>query len=170
MRGGAEMHGVIAVGKYDGLLRDVARGCSEGSYECACQAGRILAAFVPGDAVIIPMPGRDGVARWSRTMAEFVCSYVDYRRVILDCLRCGPHELSRHTDGMRPPVAVWVKPEFQDVVEMLGRNRETRFIVVDNVVCTGRMARGAIEALRFCGVPDEQICVLALCKSQLSYR
>ena len=165
-----EMRGVVAVGRYDGLLRDVARGCSEGDVECACQAGRILSAFVPSDAVVIPMPGRDGVARWSRTMAFAAYNCGEDGHVLLDCLKCAVHEPSRHVDGARSPVPVWVSAEFRNAVGMRVLDTKVRFIVVDNVVCTGRMANGAIDALRSCGVPDERICVLALCKSSLSFQ
>ena len=162
-----EMRGVVAVGRYDGLLRDVARGCSEGDVECACQAGRILSAFIPPDAVVIPMPGRDGVARWSRMMAAVAANNC---HCLLDCLECAVHEPSRHVDGLRPHVPVWVEAEFRNAVKMHASDPKTRFIVVDNVVCTGRMAKGATDALRSCGIPDERMCVLALCRVSLSCR
>lgn len=132
--------GIVWVGRHEGLLRDVARGCAYGDPKSMDMGAAILSAFVKPGSVLVPMPSHIGYATTMLDLCVRIGELVKINAV-LDCLKCIPHE-SSHVQKLR----MGLPPE----IHMSTKGRlptGENTIIIDNTVCTGATASAALDVI-----------------------
>lgn len=138
---------IVWVGRHEGLLRDVARGCAYGDPKSIDMGAAVLSAFIKPGSVLVPMPSHIGYAT---TMLDLCVRIVGLVKTstILNCLKCIPHE-SSHIQKLRmgspPEIHMSIKKRFLSEEGILP-TREN-MIIIDNTVCTGATASAALDAI-----------------------
>lgn len=128
------------VGRHEGLLRDVARGCAYGDPKSIDAGAAVLSAFIKPGSALVPMPSHIGYAT---TMLDLCVRIGELVKIgsVLDCLKCIPHE-SSHIQKLR----MGLPPE----IHMSARGRLPaggNIIIIDNTVCTGATASAALDVI-----------------------
>ena len=132
-------------GRYEGWLRQLARGVREKDAECIGKAAGLFDLMLPKNAVVVPMPSHTGQADAMLAVAK------ETGRRVVDCLRCVAHE-SNYTQkkhGFTPEeIKMWT----------FGGEKlpNDGVFVIDNVICSGVTAAAALSAL-----PNAHVCALA---------
>lgn len=134
--------GIMWVGRYEGLLRHVARGCSYGDATSLFSGAQVLSAFIEDGTIIVPMPSHIGYATTMKWLCERIETINEIKSIkMFDCLVCNPHESSRLVkiqNGVPPDIRMYLKKD---------PPKDKRILIIDNVVCTGMTARAALAAL-----------------------
>lgn len=131
---------IVWVGRHEGLLRDVARGCAYGDPKSISMGATILSAFVKPGSVLVPMPSHIGYAT---TMLDLCVRIGEMVKIncVDDVLRCVPHE-SSHIQKLR----MGLPPE----IHMYGKRTDMpkgSVYIIDNTVCTGTTASAALGVI-----------------------
>lgn len=126
-------------------IRFLAHSVKDGNNISIDRAARYMAHLVSCIAdercVIIPVPGRTGIALYTKVLAERISELTGV--YVLDCLQCSPHmtqylrKLRYGIDGMKPFKVSVTQDIPSDVVPIL----------VDNVLDTGTTIVSAMQAL-----------------------
>lgn len=180
-----EINGIITLTRYEGLMRELAKavaadGASPDVFE---KMAGIMAPWLPDGAVVVPMPGRDGMPLWSHRLVKAIVKANPRAYYAGDWLRCDVHEPRKGVGGTRgEPPKMWVDEGFMVSVESaLGKTLldvpSTDIFVIDNVVASGGTACSALRTVMEwqsrkakAGLYEsgEVSChVLALCRSSL---
>lgn len=141
---------LIWFGRYEGWLRMLARGVKDYDGECIRKAAKLFDLMLPDGCVVVPMPSHTGEARQMLTVANMIPG----ERLVLDVLRCSPHESSyaQKKDGFTPSdIEMWCGS-----LPRLGRP----VYIIDNVICTGVTASAALRAVKNAG-SDAMVVALA---------
>ena len=128
-----------------GAVRHLAHSMKDGNSESIQRAAIFMAHFVmclaDEKSVLIPAPGRTGVALYTKRLAECISEMTGVR--CLDCLTCAPH-MTQYlrkrrfgTDNMRPLHFSLSLDLPSDVTPIL----------IDNVLDTGTTAVSAMQAI-----------------------
>lgn len=130
---------IVWVGRHEGLLRDVARGCAYGDPPSLISGAKILSAFIKSGSVLVPMPSHIGYSTTMYDLCRHMTKHV-YARVC-DCLECIPHE-SSHIQKLRmgspPEISMYLSSDVP---------KSENIIIIDNTVCTGATASAALDAI-----------------------
>lgn len=126
---------------YDGINQWIAHSIKEGDTDAIDYAARRMAAVVPTNAVLVPIPGHHGVADQTLRLVQALSSYTHLPFV--DALRGRDHE-SQYEAKRRGHVLSGREMGFQQV-RVLPSGRIP--CLIDNVVDTGTTAKAAAEAL-----------------------
>jgi hypothetical protein len=125
-------------------VRYLAHGVKDGNSRSICRAAEMMSNLVSVVAdeksVIIPMPGRNGVATYTKALAEKISEITMVR--CLDCLRSKPH-ISQYVRKIKYGVEGMSLLDFsvEDIPD------DVVPILIDNVLDTGTTAMSAVRAL-----------------------
>lgn len=133
---------VIWLARYEGFFRHICRGIREGDGPCIRQAAHFYAAMLPEKAMVIPMPGHDGVAR---QMLAVAIEIAKLRKdiIVADIMASNKH--ASHYD-VKKDGCVPLPVKMSTTKFIIGESDRPR-VIIDNVVVTGVTAQAALEAL-----------------------
>lgn len=148
-------NGIITLTRYEGLMRELAKAVTEdgASPDVFEKMAGIMAPWIPDGAVVVPMPGRDGMPLWSHMLVKEIVKVNPRVYYAGDWLRCDAHEPRKTVRGNRgEPPRMWVDEDFIAPVESaLGKTLlyvpATDIFVIDNVVASGGTACSALRAV-----------------------
>lgn len=141
-----------ALGSYS-ELKALVRKVKAGEYAAVDEAARRLAAIVPNDSVLVPVPSHTGLLGVMSTICYLMLRHNPTLTVCV-ALRATPHE-SRYTYKKRyGNNAPQILPFF------CSGEPGSNFIIVDDVIATGATAMAVAEALgvsscRFLAIADD---------------
>ena len=140
---GVQRFSVTSLGGYGGRLRVLAHGVKEGDEDAMNEAAGRMAALIPDNAVLIPIPSHTGKATTMLQLANAMQS-LKPSATVLDALEADPHESNYvHKKRLhRPPDAVSMR--MKEGIE-LPQGRPVYF--VDNVVASGVTYAAAQKAI-----------------------
>lgn len=127
--------------RHEGWHAEIARGVAAGDTQCIEVAAKLFDLYLPGGAVVVPMPSHGGYAEEMLSVAEQMKS-----RLVWNILKAKPHESSRSQkmDGFSPlRIEMWM-----DRVLEGWYPQNTDIYIIDNTVVTGATASSALEAFR----------------------
>lgn len=133
-------------------------------------AGRILGKQLPDKSVIIPVPGCKGKAEYTLDMAKHICrtgaTLHNKRSFILKALKCQPHPSlceQKKSGGAIDAIDIKMSiiPDQLPILKDLAE-KGFAFVLVDNVVDTGKTARACIDAIHHAVNKDVEIFVMAI--------
>ena len=131
---------IVWVGRHEGLLRDVARGCAYGDPKSIDMGASVLSAFVKPGSVLVPMPSHIGYATTMLDLCVRIGELVE-KGSVLDGLKCVPHESSHIQKlrmGLPPAICMYTSKRLPT---------RKNIIIIDNTVCTGATASAALDAI-----------------------
>ncbi|MBP5791023.1 MAG: zeta toxin family protein, partial [Kiritimatiellae bacterium] len=140
---GQQRYSVTSLGGYGGRLRVLAHGVKEGDEDAMNEAAGRMAALIPDNAVLIPIPSHTGKATTMLQLANAIQA-LKPSATVLDALEADPHE-SNYVQKKRlhrPPDAVSMR--MKEGIE-LPQGRPVYF--VDNVVASGVTYAAAQKAI-----------------------
>ena len=126
---------------YDGINQWIAHSIKEGDTDAIGYAARRMAAIVPANAVLVPIPGHHGVADQTLRLVQALSSYTHLPFV--DALR-GRDRESQYEAKQRGYVLSGREMGFHQVRELPSGRIPC---LIDNVIDTGTTAKAAAEAL-----------------------
>lgn len=131
---------IVWVGRHEGLLRDVARGCAYGDSKSIDAGAAVLSAFIKPYSILVPMPSHIGYAT---TMLDLCVRIGELVKIsaVLDCLKCIPHE-SSHIQKLR----MGLPPEIH-MSTRWSLPKNENIIIIDNTICTGATASAALDVI-----------------------
>jgi adenine/guanine phosphoribosyltransferase-like PRPP-binding protein len=136
----------IASHRYDSQSGKVARGIKYGDVESILKAAEEMSAFVPDDAVLVPMPSHHGFATQTYKLALAISQHTGtpVADVIRGKLRHTLYETKKNG----------AKPHFHDLQMYLTSSIPSgRYVVViDNCIDTGASAMAAASLFKKCTV------------------
>jgi predicted amidophosphoribosyltransferase len=157
---------VRAYGAYDGYLRAAILALKDGRRDVAEALGRTVAPLIASSETLVPIPssarrrrvrGLDGVAVVARRAAEIAGA-----RVVTALTQCSSRPQHGRTRAQRLAAA----GRFVCGDEVTAR----RIVLFDDVCTTGATLRDAAAAVRAAGGLVEHAVVLAVTKSEPSWR
>ena len=126
---------------YEGINQWVAHKLKEGDTDCYKYAARQMAELLPKNAVLVPIPGRHGMADQTMQLCRDISSYT--KLPIVDALRGFDRE-SQYEAKYKGRSLSEEQLGFHKVLP-LPSDRVP--YLIDNVVDTGTTARAAVKAL-----------------------
>ena len=126
---------------YEGINQWVAHKIQDGDDDAIDYAARQMAAIIPANAVLIPIPGHHGRADHTLRLAKVLSSYT--RLPFVEALRGREHE-SQYEAKLRGRMLSEEKMGFYRIAP-IPSNRTP--CLIDNVVDTGTTAKAAVKAL-----------------------
>ena len=126
---------------YDGINQWIAHSIKDGDTDAIEYAARKMAALVPNNAVLVPIPGHHGVADQTLRLAQALSSYTHLP--LVDALRGREHE-SQYQAKLRGRVLSGREMGFHQIRELPSGRIPC---LIDNVVDTGTTAKAAVGAL-----------------------
>ena len=121
------------------LAHSMKNGDRESIFRAATYMAHLVMCLADNRSVIVPMPGRTGVAVYTRRLAEHISDMTGVR--CLDCLTCKPHMtqyLRKMCYGIRS-----VRPMTFNLSQSIPA--DVTPILIDNVLDTGTTAFSAMQ-------------------------
>lgn len=175
-----KMNGIITLTRYEGLMRELAKVVAEdgASPDVFEKMAGMMAPWIPDGAVVVPMPGRNGMPLWSHILVKAIVKANPRAYYAGDWLRCDVHEPRKGVGGTRgEPPRMWVDEGFMIPLDVERSVTEADIYIIDNVVASGGTACSALRAVTEWQArraeagqyeSGEVSChVLALCRSSL---
>jgi len=131
---------IVWLGRHEGLMRDVSRGCAYGDTECLKKGALLLSSFVPAGSVIIPMPSHIGYATTMLSLCNEM-KKINGTYEVRDCLKCIPHQsnhiIKLHGDSPKGIIMYQSAPVFDG----------SGAFIIDNCIGSGCTAGCALEIM-----------------------
>lgn len=134
---------IIYIGRHEGLLRDVSRGCAYGDPSSIEQGASILSAFIKCGSIIVPMPSHVGYPTTMKNLCETILQR-NCTLEMVDCLRCLPHQ-SNHIQKLHNESPSPVQMNLTD--DGLKLNGDRKIYIIDNCISSGVTASAALAVL-----------------------
>ena len=130
---------------YEPDTRALCHAVKDGEMGAIQKAAAILAPHVPAYTLLVPVPGHEGRAGYTKILAKAIqMECLMQRKVVLvaDILECTPHQSFnelKHKGVVPHPKDIEVRQRNFLVSEMFRKACETRYtpMLVDNVIDTG---------------------------------
>ena len=132
---------VVWLARYEGFFRHICRGIRNGDEACMKQSAQFYAAMIPRNAIVVPMPGHEGMAKQMLFIAYEIGKLRD-DIMIRDVLKSQPHT-SNHDQKMCGRVPLPIRMECNCDNPFANKP----IVVIDNVVVSGVTAQAALDAL-----------------------
>ena len=126
---------------YEGINQWVAHKLKEGDTDCFNYAARQMAGLLPKNAVLVPIPGRHGMADQTKQLCRDIASYT--KLPVVDALRGNDRE-SQYEAKYKGRSLTEEQLGYRQIANIpQGRIP----YLIDNVVDTGTTAKAAVKAL-----------------------
>lgn len=128
---------------YDSINQWIAHSIKEGDADAIDYAARMMAAVVPANAILVPIPGHHGVADQTLRLSQALSSYTHLPFV--DALQGREHE-SQYEAKLRGHLLSGREMGFHQIRELPSGRIPC---LIDNVVDTGTPAKAAAGVLGY---------------------
>ena len=123
------------------LAHQVKDGNDSSISRAACYMAHLVSCIADERCVIVPVPGRTGVALYTKVLAERISELTGVR--VVDCLKCKPH-MTQYLRKLRYGIDSMRTMDFSTTMDVPS---DVIPILIDNVLDTGTTIMSAMQAL-----------------------
>ena len=123
------------------LAHSMKNGDRESIFRAATYMAHLVMCLADNRSVIVPMPGRTGVALYTKVLAERISELTGVR--VMDCLKCKPH-MTQYLRKLRYGIDSMRTMDFSTTMDVPS---DVIPILIDNVLDTGTTIMSAMKAL-----------------------